>query len=618
MPQPTYILGISCFYHDSAAALIRENEIVFAAQEERYTRKKHDESFPKNAIDHALKFAGITPQDLSAIVFYEKPLLKFERILQTYFKVWPKGLRSYHHAMQEWMTKKLWIPHHIRKELNYKGPLYFTEHHESHAASAYFTSGFHDATIVTVDGVGEWATTTIGYGKGTELRLTEEIRFPHSLGLLYSALTYYLGFKVNSAEYKVMGLAPYGSTSLTTGGKPKYMEQMHKLIDIKEDGSFALNMDYFTYEYGLTMTGKKMEELFGQPARKPESPLTQFHKDVARSLQELTNDVMLSLVRHAKKLHPSDNLCLAGGVALNCVANGKILKSGLFKDIFIQPAAGDAGGALGAALLVWHKEFKGDRVPKMEHTFLGNEYSNLEIEALLKSQNIPHEILTDSELIERVAGLLANEAPHPNPLPRGEGNTQSTAVIGWFQGRMEFGPRSLGNRSIIADARNKENWQKVNLKIKFRESFRPFAPTVLEEKASEWFDLPPVASAKGGWESPYMLLVADTLSEKRAQIPAVTHVDGSARIQTIRRDQNPRYYDLIKAFERRTNCPIIINTSFNVRGEPIVESPKDALNCFLHTQMDYLVMGNCLLDKKKLGQGTTVNQEEYLKKFDLD
>ncbi|MBI1934244.1 hypothetical protein HYS30_01125, partial [Candidatus Peregrinibacteria bacterium] len=498
MINQTYILGLSCFYHDSAACLLRDGESVFAAQEERYTRKKHDESFPKNAIDHALKFAGITPNDLSAIVFYEKPLLKFERILQTYFKVWPRGLFSYHRAMQEWMTKKLWIPHHIRKELKYKGPLFFTEHHESHAASSYYCSGFPDATIVTVDGVGEWATTTIGYGKGTELRLTEEIRFPHSLGLLYSALTYYLGFKVNSAEYKVMGLAPYG--------EPKYIDQMRKIIDIKEDGSFALRMEYFTYEYGLTMTGKKMEELFGQPTRKQESPLTQFHKDVARSLQELTNEVMLSLVRHAKNIHPSDHLCLAGGVALNCVTNGKILKSGLFKDIFIQPAAGDAGGALGAALLVWHKEFKGNRIPKMEHAFLGNEYSNLEIEAFLKSQNIPHEILTDSELIERVAGLLANESPHPppvpihgtdragSPLPMGEGNAHeqqahSTAVVGWFQGRMEFGPRSLGNRSIIADARNRENWQKVNLKIKFRESFRPFAPTVLEEKVSEWFDL---------------------------------------------------------------------------------------------------------------------------------
>ena len=625
MPTPTYILGISCFYHDSAACLLKDGEILFATQEERYTRKKHDEAFPKNAIDHALKFAGIAPEDLSAIVFYEKPLLKFERILRTYFKVWPRGLLSYHRAMQEWMTKKLWIPHIIRKELQYKGPLFFTEHHESHASSAYFCSGFPDATIVTIDGVGEWATTTIGYGKGTELRLTEEIRFPNSLGLLYSALTYYLGFKVNSAEYKVMGLAPYG--------EPRYRDQMRRLIDVKEDGSFALNMEYFTYEYGLTMTGKKMEELFGEPTRKPESPLTQFHKDVARSLQELTNEVMLQLVKHAKKLHPSDHLCLAGGVALNCVTNGKILKSGLFNDIFIQPAAGDAGGALGAALLVWHKEFKGERIPKMEHVFLGNEYANTEIETLLKEQNIPYDVLSDTELIERVAGILANEAPHPGPLPplghelvvrdpegssdpereaewRGEGGNQPTAVVGWFQGRMEFGPRSLGNRSILADARNKESWQKVNLKIKFRESFRPFAPTVLEEKVAEWFDL--------NRESPYMLLVADVHPDKRDRIPAVTHVDGSARIQTIRRDQNPRYYDLIKAFEKRTGCPVIINPSFNVRGEPIVESPKDALNCFLHTQMDYLVMGNCLLEKKKIGQGTAVDRGEYLKKFSLD
>ncbi|PIP65555.1 hypothetical protein COW95_01160 [Candidatus Peregrinibacteria bacterium CG22_combo_CG10-13_8_21_14_all_49_11] len=590
MEKPTYILGISCYYHDSGVALLKDGEVLFAAQEERYTRKKHDESLPKHAIDHALKYAGITVNDINAIGFYEKPLLKFfDRILFAYFKVWPRGLVSYHRAMQEWMTKKLWIPHNIRKELKYKGPIYFTTHHESHAASAYYCSGFNDATIVTVDGVGEWATSTIGYGKGTEMKLTKEIRFPHSLGLLYSAITYYLGFKVNSAEYKVMGLAPYG--------EPKYIDQIKKLIDTKEDGSFKLNMEYFTYEYGLHMTGKKIEELLGHKTRRAESPLEQFHKDVARSLQEVTEEIMLKMVKHAKELHPSDNLCLAGGVALNCVANGKILKTGLFKDIFIQPAAGDAGGALGVALAIWHRQWNGARIPKMEHAYLGNEYSSDEIEKILKEQNMPYEKLSDEELTTRTADLL-----------------EGTNVIGWYQGRMEFGPRALGNRSIIADARSKENWQKVNLKIKFRESFRPFAPTVLEEKASEWFDL--------HVPSPYMLLVADVHPDKRDKIPAVTHVDGSARIQTINQEQNPKYYKLIQAFEQKTGCPVIINTSFNVRGEPIVESPKDALNCFLHTQMDYLVMGNCLLDKQKMlfspSSNQEMQQEEYLKQFALD
>ncbi|MDO8648429.1 MAG: carbamoyltransferase [Candidatus Peregrinibacteria bacterium] len=614
MPEkPVYILGISCYYHDSAVALIKDGEVIFAAQEERYTRKKHDEALPKEAIAQALKFANITVNDLSAIGFYEKPLLKFfDRILRTYFKVWPKGLISYHRAMQEWMMKKLWIPQNIQKELKYKGDIFYVTHHESHAASSYYVSGFEDATVVTVDGVGEWATTTIGYGKGTDVKITKEIHFPHSLGLLYSAITYYLGFKVNSAEYKVMGLAPYG--------EPKYMKEMHTLIDVKEDGSFALNMDYFTYEYGLRMTGRKIDELFKQPTRKGEGALTQFHKDVARSLQELTNEVMLKIVTHAQKLHPSRNLCLAGGVALNCVTNGKILKSGLFDQIFIQAAAGDAGGALGVALSIWHKQFKGARTKKMEHAFLGNEYSNEEIEAFLKSQNVPYEKLSDTELIERVAALLAGENAEPRTVAPSNGDTGSR-VIGWFQGRMEFGPRSLGNRSIIADARNKENWQKVNLKIKFRESFRPFAPTVLEERVSDYFDL--------DRESPYMLIVADTLPAKREEIPAVTHVDGSARIQTIRRDQNPKYYDLLKAFEQRTGhvkedgshvagCPVIINTSFNVRGEPIVESPKDALNCFLHTHMDYLVLGNFLLSKKSMGAQSETQQKQYLSKFELD
>jgi carbamoyltransferase len=585
MSKPRYILGVSCYYHDSAACLLRDGEIVFAAHEERYTRKKHDEALPKNAIDHALKRAGITINDIDVVGFYEKPLLKFfDRIIPGFIEVWPKGFVNYHRAMHEWMQKKLWIPQNLKRELKYKGDVLFTTHHESHAASSYYVSGFSDAAVVTVDGVGEWATTAIARGKGTELTLLEEIHYPHSLGLLYSALTYYLGFKVNSAEYKVMGLAPYG--------EPKYMNEMRQLIDVKDDGSFRMNMRYFKYESGLTMTGSEIEKLFGQPTRKQESPLTQFHKDVARSLQEMTEEIMLKIVAHAKKICPSENLCLAGGVALNCVANGKILRAGIFKNIFIQPAAGDAGGALGAAAAIWHKEFNGERMKKMEHAFLGNDYSPEEIEAELKTQNLPYEKLDDAALIDTVSGLL-------------EGHN----VIGWFQGRMEYGPRSLGNRSIIADARNKENWQKVNLKIKFRESFRPFAPTVLEERVSEYFDL--------DRESPYMLLVADTLPNKREEIPAVTHVDGSARIQTIRRDQNPRYYDLIKAFEKRTGCAVIINTSFNVRGEPIVESPKDAINCFLHTQMDYLVLGNFLLRKDKM-TGAKTDTEAYLKQFQLD
>ncbi len=586
MNKPVYILGLSCFYHDSAAVLLKDGVPVFAAHEERYTRKKHDEALPVNAIREALKREGITIADISAIGFYEKPMLKFfDRILQTYMKVWPRGLISYHMAMHEWMQKKLWIPQQIQKELKYKGEILYVPHHESHAASAYYVSGFPDAAVVTVDGVGEWSTATVGHGKGNDLTLKEEIRFPHSLGLLYSAITYYLGFKVNSAEYKVMGLAPYG--------EPKYMKEMHELIDLKPDGSFALNMKYFSFEYGLRMTGRNLEKLFGQPTRRSESALTQFHKDVARSLQEVTEEVMLKLVAHAKEVTGSEYLCLAGGVALNCVANGKILRSGLFKDIFIQPAAGDAGGALGVALSIWHKKSNGTRSPKMEHVYLGNDYSQVEIEAFLTAQGIPFETVDDATLIDRASDLLQGEN-----------------VIGWFQGRMEFGPRSLGSRSIIADARNKENWQKVNLKIKFRESFRPFAPTVLEDKVSEWFEL--------DRESPYMLLVANTRANKREIIPAVTHVDGSARIQTIRRDQNPRYYDLIKKFEEKTGCAVIINTSFNVRGEPIVESPKDALNCFLHTYMDYLVIGNCIVDKKKLPESVKRDTEAYLKQFQLD
>ena len=589
MSKPVYILGISCYYHDSAAVLLKDGKIIFAAQEERFTRKKHDDSLPNNATKRALESVGIRIEDITAIGFYDKPLLKFfDRILTTYFKVWPRGFVQYHKAMQEWMTKKLWIPSNIKRQLGYSGDIFFAQHHESHAASSYYCSGFSDAAIVTVDGVGEWATATIGYGKGGDMKLLKEIHFPHSLGLLYSAITYYLGFRVNSAEYKVMGLAPYG--------EPTQLEKLRKIIDVKEDGSFALNMEYFTYEHGMTMTGKRFSDLMGKPRRKPESPLDQFHKDVARSVQELTNEIVLKIINHAKKICPSENLCMAGGVALNCVANGKILKSGIFKNIFVQPAAGDAGGALGVALLTWSRQFAHhdeQNTTRMTHTYLGPEYSNEEIEAFLKSQNIPFQKLSDDDLIDTVSSLL-----------------EGTNVIGWFQGRMEFGPRALGNRSIIADARNKENWQKVNMKIKFRESFRPFAPTVLEERVSDYFDL--------DQPSPFMLLVADVHPEKREEIPAVTHVDGSARIQTINHEQNSKYYDLIKEFENKTGCPVIINTSFNVRGEPIVESPKDALNCFLHTQMDYLVMGNFLIRKDQLGADGHKNNEAYLSKFDLD
>ncbi|HLC76294.1 MAG TPA: carbamoyltransferase [Candidatus Peribacterales bacterium] len=616
-PQPVYILGISCFYHDSAAALVRDGEIIFAAQEERYTRKKHDESFPTNAIEHALKFAGITMNDVSAVGFYEKPFLKFfDRMLMTFFKTWPFGYIQYLKAMQSWMKEKLWIPHILRKELRWKGLIFYTQHHESHAASSYFCSGFSNAAIVTVDGVGEWATTTIGKGEGNELKLMKEIHYPHSLGLLYSAITYYLGFKVNSAEYKVMGLAPYG--------EPKYLDILRELIDVKKDGSFSLRMRFFSFEHGMRMTGKKLEILLGSSRRKPETTLTQFHKDVARSLQDLTEEIMMKIVQHAKEITGSEYLCLAGGVALNCVANGKILRSGLFKDIFIQPAAGDAGGALGVALMIWHRKLNTRHAERsesrpsavggpderaeskhiaksqqMSQAFLGNEYTENEIKdaiTLVETRHavsLPYEHLSETDLLQSVASLL-----------------EGTNVIGWFQGRMEFGPRSLGNRSIIADARKKENWQKVNLKIKFRESFRPFAPTVLEERVSEYFDLKR--------PSPYMLLVANTKPEKRTEIPAVTHVDGSARIQTINRSQNQRYYDLLKVFEERTGCPVIINTSFNIRGEPIVESPEDAIRCFLGTDMDYLVMGNYLLKKADVPKNLLPDRATYLKEFALD
>ena len=592
-PKKTIILGISCFYHDAAAALLIDGKIVAAAQEERFTRIKHDENFPERAVDFCLKSQGLNIDDVNYVVFYDKPILKFERLIQTYVKVWPKGLKSFLMAMRTWLKEKLWIEQTISKKLKFKGEILFTEHHYSHAASAYYCSDFDNATVVTIDGVGEWDTTTIGYGEGNKLKLTHSIHFPHSLGLLYSALTYYLGFKVNSAEYKVMGLAPYGDPK-------KYEEAFRKLININDDGSFVLNMDHFAYEYGLTMTNKKFNELFGATPRDPESELTQKHKDIAASLQKITEEIVLKIARHAKNIYPSKNLCLAGGVALNCVANGKILKEGLFDNIYIQPASGDAGGAVGAAAYIYYDVLKNPKQKSvMPNAFLGPEFENDNIKKFLENKVIKnmgitlcYEFIDENKIFYYAANLLAQDN-----------------VIGWFQGRMEFGPRALGGRSIIADARKKENWQRVNLKIKFRESFRPFAPSILEEHSGEYFDL-------GGHPSPYMLLVARV---KKDDIPAVTHVDGSARIQTINREENHRYYDLLQEFYKLTGCPVIINTSFNVRGEPIVCTPEDAFNSFLNTDMDYLILQNYVISKKDNPDiHKFKNTEKYLKEFKLD
>ena len=583
------ILGISCYYHDSAACLVRDGNIIAAAQEERFTRKKHDFEFPTNAIQFCLKEGNIRVEDIDYVAFYEKPLLKFERILETYMAYAPYGFNSFIKAMPLWMKHRLWIPDLIQKELNYEGKIIYPEHHESHAASAFFPSPFESAAIITADGVGEWATTSFGRGRGNKFEFDSEIRFPHSLGLLYSAFTYYTGFKVNSAEYKVMGLAPYG--------EPKYVDIILKeLIDLKEDGSFKLNMKYFNYCAGLTMTNRKFDKLFGAPPRKRESALTQKEMDLARSIQVVTEEVMLRIARHVHKTTGEENLCLSGGVALNCVANGRILREGPFKNIWIQPAAGDAGGALGAALVVWYHYLNQPRQVKgpdaQSGSLLGPVFQDDEIESALKKYEAVYEKYPASELAGKVAKLIE------------EGN-----VIGWFQGRMEFGPRALGARSIIGDARNREMQSRMNLKIKYRESFRPFAPSVIEDQVTEWFDITNT--------SPYMLLVAgvaqkqridsassslkglEKLRESRSKIPAVTHVDMSARVQTIDRERNPVYYDLINSFYKQTGCPVIINTSFNIRGEPIVCSPEDAFRCFMSTEMDYLVLGNYVLDKRK-------------------
>lgn len=589
--NPVYILGISAFYHDSAACLVKDGEIVAAAQEERFTRKKHDESFPVNSVACCLRKANIAISDVSYAAFYEKPFLKFDRLLSTYLSNAPAGLGSFLAAMPVWLKEKIFLKDLILGKLNYSGELLFPEHHESHAASAFFPSPFKEAAILTFDGVGEWTTTSYGTGKDNSIALFADIRFPHSLGLLYSAFTYYAGFRVNSGEYKLMGLAPYG--------EPKYVDLIKdNLIDIKPDGSFHMDMDYFNYCTGLTMVNERFCKLFGQPPRKPETAIETFHMDIARSIQDVTEEIMVKAACHVHKVTKKDNLCLAGGVALNCVGNGKILKKAPFKNIWIQPAAGDAGGALGAALLVWHQYLGNarnadNRQDFQKGSFLGPDYAG-EIEQFVQTRAFPHERLSSDALARRVAGLIDDQK-----------------VIGIFQGGMEFGPRALGSRSIIGDARSQEMQTVLNLKTKFRESFRPFAPAVLEEKQHEYFDWAP------GTRSPYMLLVAqvkgdkllpdaDTgarglarLKVKRSVLPAVTHVDGSARVQTVSKETNPFFYNILREFDALTGCPVIINTSFNIRGEPIVCSPEDAYRCFMCTNMDYLLMGNFLFEKDK-------------------
>jgi carbamoyltransferase len=576
------VLGISCYYHDSAACLIQDGRLVAAAHEERFTRKRHDEGFPHQAIRYCLREGGVEAGDLDYVGFYDKPFLKFERLLSTYLSTFPRGFRSFSKAMPVWLKEKLWIPQQIRKELNYQGKILFTEHHLSHAASAFLVSPFREAAILTVDGVGEWATASYGVGRDRSIELFREIRFPHSLGLLYSAFTYYLGFKVNSAEYKVMGLAPYG--------EPRYVDQVRRLIEVREDGSFEMDLSYFSYHHGLRMVNGRFAKLFGGPPRDPESKLEQRHKDIAASVQKVTEEVMLKMAGYLHRQTRQRHLCLAGGVALNCVANGRILREGPFEDLYIQPAAGDAGGALGVAAYIYHTLLDNPRGEPMDHAYLGPSYQEEEILETLRGFGAPCRRLEREELIRTVATLI-------------EGQT----VIGWFQGRMEFGPRALGSRSILADARNPENKDVVNLKIKFRESFRPFAPSVLEERIADWFEI--------DRPSPFMLLVAPVREEKRI-IPAVTHVDHTARIQSVSRGQNDLYYDLIREFERRTGVPVIINTSFNVRGEPIVCTPEDAYRCFMRTRMDYLVLGPYLLDKRE--QPPLHEEGDWRERFQLD
>lgn len=590
MPPPRHVLGISAYYHDSAAALVRDGQIVAAAQEERFTRIKNDPDFPQHAMQFCLQAAGLKAADLDAVAFYDKPVLKFTRLLETYLAVAPGGWRTFPEVLSNWLGGKLDLRKTIREELpglRDGCPILFTAHHQAHGASAFHPSPFTEAAIVTIDGVGEWATTTIGIGKGHRVDILKEIRFPHSLGLLYSAFTDYCGFRINSGEYKLMGLAPYG--------EPKYTEAILKeLIDLKADGSFWLNMEYFNFLTGTTMTNERFHGLFGGPPRRPEETIEQRHMDVARSIQAVTEEVMLRLARHARQLTGQKNLCLAGGVALNCVANGRILHEKIFDRLWIQPAAGDAGGSLGAALAVWHSpqendQWTGPKADAMQGSLLGPEFTNDQIEAVLRRHGATFQKLTTADLLDRTVALLRQEK-----------------VVGWFQGKMEFGPRALGNRSILGDARSPRMQSVMNLKVKFRESFRPFAPIVRRERVEDYFDL----SA----DSPYMLLVApvrqelrllapatgkglELLKQPRSQLPAVTHVDYSARIQTVTRDVNPLLYELLLHFEAATGCGVLVNTSFNVRGEPVVCTPEDAYRCFVNTEMDYLVIGHFLIDR---------------------
>jgi len=612
------ILGISAFYHDSAAALVCDGQITAAAQEERFSRKKHDARFPARAIGYCLSAGGLDLLDLDYIVFYDKPLVKFERLLETYLAYAPKGFRSFLAAMPVWLKEKLYLKSLLKKELatlagsKILPPLLFTEHHQSHAASAFFPSPFPRAGVLCLDGVGEWATTTAWLGEGHQLTPSWEIDFPHSLGLLYSAFTYYTGFKVNSGEYKLMGLAPYG--------EPKYVDPiLNHLIDVKPDGTFRLNMDYFNYATGLTMTNQRFDRLFGGPPRQPESKITQREMDIASSIQWVTEEIVLRLAKTVAQSLDVDRLCLAGGVALNCVANGRILRAGIFEDIWVQPAAGDAGGALGAALAVWHQycdrpsQSKGQSIgqDKMQGAYLGPSFTEEEILDYLKLVKAPFHRLDDAQLMPQVAEILA------------QGN-----VVGWFQGRMEFGPRALGGRSILGDPRSEKMQSVMNLKIKYRESFRPFAPSVLAERVSDYFEL--------DCSSPYMLIVApvkenlhvpmtaaqqqllgfDRLKVPRSQIPAVTHVDYTARVQTVHEETNPRYYELIRHFEELTGCAVLVNTSFNVRGEPIVCTPEDAYRCFMRTEMDYLVLENLLLAKEE--PPVWEKDEAWKTEFELD
>lgn len=609
------VLGISAFYHDSAAAVLLDGEIIAAAQEERFTRKKHDARFPENAIRYCLREAGIDGGKVDRVAYYEKPFVKFDRLLETYLSFAPKGFESFRRAMPIWMNEKLFQRDLILKELNridqalgINDKLRFSEHHFSHAASAFYPSPFNSAAVLTMDGVGEWTTTSLSLGDGAKLQIEREIHFPHSLGLLYSAFTYYIGFKVNSGEYKVMGLAPYGT--------PKYASLiLEKIIDVKADGSFRLNMEYFDFCTSLTMTGKKFEEIFAAPARKADDQLEQRHMDLAASVQAVTEEIVLRIARSIANETGEKNLCLAGGVALNCVANGKLLRDGSFERIFVQPAAGDAGGALGAALAVYHHEEKMPREviaarDAMKGSYLGPSYEQSEIERRLTAIGANYRVVDEEQLITETANALASEQ-----------------AIGWRQGRLEFGPRALGGASILADPRSATMQKNLNLKVKFRESFRPFAPSVLRERAADWFQI--------DCDSPYMLLVADikqnhrkemTVAEQalfgidklnipRSDIPAVTHVDYSARIQTVHEDTNPKYHKLIAKFEEITGCPVLVNTSFNVRGEPIVNSPEDAFRCFMGSDLDFLAIGNCLLHKKDQNKNLALHYQDA---FELD